>query len=72
MWFGTALSKMVRLKFEITLHGSVNEPTHTHTLRVRSEIFNKHIRTHILVLQGWKLELVIVNKEQKMAQLYQT
>ena len=30
MWFGTALSKMVRLKFEITLHGAVNETPHTH------------------------------------------
>lgn len=30
MWFGTALSKMVRLKFEITLHGTVNETPHTH------------------------------------------
>lgn len=29
MWFGTALSKMVRLKFEITLHGTVNKLSHT-------------------------------------------
>lgn len=41
MWFGTALFKMVRLKFEITLHDMVNglhdmvngqTLTHTHCL----------------------------------------
>lgn len=35
MWFGTALSEMVRLKFEITLHGRVNEIT-----------LKTHINTH--------------------------
>lgn len=34
MWFGTALFKMVRLKFEITLHDMVNGQT-------------LHIGTHI-------------------------
>lgn len=40
MWFGTALFKMVRLTFEITLHNMVNGQTLTYA--------HAHTRTHML------------------------